>query len=657
MNVAVFPSRSKLDARERLQALVARAKKLQVFGPTVDFDAAMWDLTLVKVAVPTAVSRRTGKIYFTTGDNGTAKGLEGRTPMAPAFAGLMKAIVVLDEIARPKTPMQHRAFLRASRPLHDALADRAYDPVELVSADFLNAARWFARTASANTAYSMGQKLGQITDLVNRYQLTKVRISYANPNPRPADELKLVDDEARSRAAEKMASDEEIDAIIEMSLRVREIGEDPDLVHAAAVELLLCGPWRINEALGLLADCERRDVGEDGEPRLGLAYRGSKGFEPSIKWIPSHMRPIAERALADIRRISEASRQVAKFMEDHRRAWLPEPWRLADPKTLVTTEDLAAMIGLSSAVVALRWAKAKKIPLAERRGVQGFYQLGDIESALLKMQPRLPPGSPPLSSYLFLIPLRFNSNRNELGRLCVVAFVTDGSVRDFLCGRLPGRSVFERLKICDAGGKPYSIRSHKIRHFLNTLAQEGRLSQLDIARWSGRKDMAQNAVYDHTGGMPLARTMREMLKTDAMQGPIAETFAALPVVDRDEFLKSRLSTAHLTEIGVCVQDWSLAPCPNHGACAGCGDHLVIKGDPKRRDAAKRLLEEHEHMLANAETEARDGAYGASNWVEHNRKLVEDLRRIVAVHEDGGIPDGTPIHVHQESGRTENAETS
>lgn len=646
MNVAVFPSRSELDVRARLQAVVSRAKKLQVFGPTVDFDSPVWDLTLVKIAAPTAVSRRAGKIYFTTADNGTAKGIEGRTLMEPVFAELIKAIVALDEFARPKTPMQHRAITRASRPLHDALADRGYDPVELISADFDKAARWFAgRTASASTAYSMGHKLGQIADVLNRYQLTKVRISYANPNPRVADELESVDDEARARGAKKMASDEEIQGIIEMSTQVREIGEDPDVIHAGAVELLMCGPARINETLGLLLDCERHDVDEGGEPRLGLAYGGSKGFEPAVKWIPSAMRPIAERALAEIRRISEPSRQVAKFMEDHPgRAWLPEPWRLADPETRVTTNDLAGMIGLSSAIVALRWAKTKKIPVVARRGTQGFFRLGDIESALLRMQPRLPPGSPPLSSYLFLIPLRFYSNRNEQGRLCVVTFVTDGSVRDFLCGRLAGRSVFERLKICDADGKPYSIRSHKIRHFLNTLAQEGKLSQLDIARWSGRKDMAQNAVYDHTGGMPLARTMREMLKTDAMKGPIAETFVALPTADRESFLKSRLSTAHLTEIGMCIQDWSLAPCPNHGACAGCGDHLVIKGDPKRKKAAERLLEEHQRMLADAESEAHDGTYGASNWVEHNRKLVEGLRRTVAVHDDPDVADGTPVQI-------------
>ncbi len=50
------------------------------------------------------------------------------------------------------------------------------------------------------------------------------------------------------------------------------------------------------------------------------------------------------------------------------------------------------------------------------------------------------------------------------------------------------------------------------------------------------------------------------------------------------------------------------------------------------------------MLGAAEAETREGTYGASNWVEHNRKLVEGLRRIVAVHEDASIADGTPVQV-------------
>ena len=129
-----------------------------------------------------------------------------------------------------------------------------------------------------------------------------------------------------------------------------------------------------------------------------------------------------------------------------------------------------------------------------------------------------------------------------------------------------------------------------------------------------------------------------------MQGPTADTVEKLPPVDREAFLKSRVSTVHLTDIGACIQDWSLAPCPNHGSCASCGDHLVLKGNQKQRDRAERLLKDYEPMVADAEREQQDGTYGAGPWLDHNRKLGNGLRRVIAIHDDASIPDGTPVQV-------------
>lgn len=626
MNVMVLPSRFEMDARANLRALVARAKARQVFGPTVDFDAAVWDLAPVKSARPTASSANAMRLYFTSAENGTAKGLEGRSPWAPDFANVMKAIIVLRGHAQPKGVNDYRAIVYAARALHDVLRNRNHDPVELVSGDFIKAGELFRASKSPHTQYLLGNRLVQIAEAINRYRIGKVRIVFANPFGRVNYDNRQVDEEARARVAQKMASDEAVDAIVTMCLAVREAGDDRDILYAAIVELLMCAPWRINDALNLLVDCERREPApetaavEGGQAeRLGIAYRGSKGVKAAIKWIPSAMVPIAERALADIRRITAAARKVARFMEEHPgRAWLPKPRRLADPESRLTSADLRVILGQSCVEVAVRWAKDHKVKVVGRRASQGLYRLGDLEDAILRMQPRLPPGSPRLSQYLFLIPRWFSRDTGSM--MPVVTFVTDSRVSDFMVGRGPGRSVFERLDIRDAGGNAYAVRSHELRHFLNNAAQEGHLSQLDIARWSGRKQAGENSTYDHTGGIPLARSLREMLKTDAMRGTIADTFEKLPAVERESFLRSRLATVHMTDIGACVQDWSLAPCPNHGSCAGCGDHLVVKGDAKQRERAERMLKDYEPMVAAAEDEVREGTYGAGPWVEHNRKI-------------------------------------
>jgi hypothetical protein len=47
-------------------------------------------------------------------------------------------------------------------------------------------------------------------------------------------------------------------------------------------------------------------------------------------------------------------------------------------------------------------------------------------------------------------------------------------------------SIFSRLGFAEPDGSPIKITTHQFRHYLNTLAQSGCMSQLDVAKWSGR---------------------------------------------------------------------------------------------------------------------------------------------------------------------------
>jgi hypothetical protein len=55
-----------------------------------------------------------------------------------------------------------------------------------------------------------------------------------------------------------------------------------------------------------------------------------------------------------------------------------------------------------------------------------------------------------------------------------------------------------------------------------------------------------------------------------------------------------------------------------------------------------FLKDYEPMVVAAEDEMREGICGAGPWVEHNRKMVDGLRQVIAIHEDATIPDGTPV---------------
>jgi hypothetical protein len=644
MNVHVLPDLKLLDAETSLAAVVERARSVQAFGPTVDFDTPVWALHDNKIARPSA--GQTCNLYFTRITARETRSMEGRVAFEPAFGNLIKSVIALREYAAPIGAARHRKLLQAGRVLYETLEDRGFDPVRLNTDDF------FAAAASIKGAkgykYTLGQDLEVIAGFLNENGLSKVRITYTNPHTPHRFDMKT-GEKAEKHRASKMPSEDLVDAVIAMSHLVREIGAEPDILRAAIVELLLCAPWRINETLMLLAGCVRRQNVTDpktGTPyeALGFAYGGSKGADDNVKWVAPKMMEVAERAIADIDRITEPFREIARWMERHPgRAYLAEPFRLADPATQLSTTEVVRALGVKTKAGVSSWLKSNGVPVEKRDGIC-WCSLADVEAALLRLGPKLPANLPQkLSEYLFVVPQHFL--RDDMNsQYAVMTFVNDFQIGSFLATHASHRSIFDRLKIHDADGEPYRITSKAFRHYLNTIAKGGELSELDIARWSGRKRIEQNAAYDHTGGRQLRKRAREMLETNAMQGSMAETVAALPPLEREEFIKARINTAHMTEIGACISDWSLAPCPKHGSCAGCGDHLVIKGNELHRARAERLLAEHESMLASAKAEMDEGTYGASNWVAHNEKMVAGLTKTIAVHTDPATPDGTIVQV-------------
>lgn len=145
-------------------------------------------------------------------------------------------------------------------------------------------------------------------------------------------------------------------------------------------------------------------------------------------------------------------------------------------------------------------------------------------------------------------------------------------------------------------------------------------------------------------GYKLAEKARALLAEGRMQGPIADTYARLPPVERSAFSLVHLATVHTTEIGMCLHDWATAPCPHHGACADCRDCAIVKGDPVHRARIATLLEDEKVLVARAAAEMDDGTCGAGNYVEHHRRMAAGYERMLAIHDDPEIEDGTLVQI-------------
>lgn len=646
MNVHVLPSARHLDAQANLDAFVARARDCSSFG-AVRFDDPMWEVTLTKTKRASSARAGVNRLYFTEVLAG-GRGEQGRVPLSEPFASFLKAVVRLREDKGSKHLDDHAGMIAAGRLLHAQMAEIGYDPCRLLPDLFHQAANAAKKAQSPSTAYGTGKRLAEIGGWIDQYGIGRTRLEFRNPIKRPLGTEGRLDAEARQRREEKLPSEASLDALATLANRVT---EDVDVLRIRVIELLVCGGWRINELLSLPADCEVEErayrdgqpvLNDRGEPvvRYGIRYWGEKGAPPAPKWIASALVDVAKRAVADIRRITQPARDAASYIARHPWGVLAPGLDAGDRNDLISTGTIGKLLHLAERG-GLNWLRDWKVPLLQV-GRTYYAKRGDIAASIRGDAPSISSDSPlRLEEHLFLIPQNFlHPDRAVIPGS--VRFLTDGMVGGFIAGKEGVPSIFERFGMVEDDGSPIRMNTHQFRHWLNTLAQAGGMSQLEIARWSGRKDVRQNAAYDHVSGAELAAKVRMLVERGEILGPLARAHDRLPPQDRVAFREVQIATAHVTEIGMCLHDWSLLPCAQHGDCAGCGEHVVVKGDGTQREAAERMLEETKALLNEAAKEAEEGTYGAPRWVAAHQRTMAGLEAIVAVHRDDGIPDGTLV---------------
>lgn len=649
--IEILETQPQRDARRRLADFIEHARNgCAAYGSDLDWDGYVWDVT-AHCPQPTHKSHGRSRFYFTTHEGGARKSIEGRTPLPEPFCSLIKAIVRTSQDARPQTIHPLARVVNVARDLALELADRNHDPCLLLPEDFAAAAQRVKKRASGKSVYRMGQALELIAKRVDELGIAFCRLDWRNPHPRVANNGSRQSAIAQSARETSIPDDDVLDALAAIWNAVETVS---DTILMGCVTLLHCAPWRIVETLSVDERCEVEEQKQDahgdvfdadgvGVFRYGIRYWKEKSGEPDVKWIPTVMMDVARNAITRIREATEPARWLAKWLHDHPgRAWLPDDDM--DPDKLYSVRDVQTMFGMARPPAALLWLNEHGVPLIDQVYVGGktrkVVRRGDLEAALLTEMPVVLVGDnePALHERLF-ISFRNEHHARRGTNPCLLELVTDQHVRDFLGGR--GhivKSGFERIVQQDG----MSARTHQFRHWLNTIAQIGGLEQGLIARWSGRDDVQQNSEYDHISPMLLAEKAREIFADEHAVGPLADMHAALPPVERAAFRDSVIATAHITEIGFCLQDWNSSACPQFGACGTCEDCAFIKGDAGSKQRVAAMRDENAWIAQRLEAEVDDGTIGASQHHKAAIDMIIALDRILAIHDDDTVPDGTLV---------------
>lgn len=642
-DLILFKPKAELDASENLRGFINSCRNdLTVFGADLPFDENVWDIT-DSINLKGHGNKRHRLVFSnlaTVNDNAPDS-------MAEPFLSFAKAYFRYMQGFRPIAGTGPR--LVALRVLEAALKENGgdADPTRSDILIFNRAAQMIVDKYSDAAAYRMGGQLEMLADFLADNKLTTIPARWRNFIKRPGDAVR-VGKEFDERRKDKMPSQAALDALPHI---FRNAVESIDVIVSSVAAMLCASPDRISELLSLPLDCEvRQKNSKTGDEAYGLRWWPAKGAEPMIKWVVPSMASVVQEAIGKIRKLTDESRRIAKWYEDNPgQIYLVGEHEYLRGQEWVSMQELSDILGLIGKASANAWCKTNLIAIIKHEG-RDFIRFADVEKAVAGMLPRDFPlldkeNGHKYSESLFV--LRVNELHAQRGTYnCMIEPISINQINTGLGGRAEHgfASIFSRFGFVEPDGSPINISTHQFRHYLNTLAQAGGLSQLDIAKWSGRKDVRQNAAYDHVTPGQMVQKIRDAIGDDStMFGPLAE-LAKKTLIPRDEFARLVVPTAHTTELGYCIHDYTMSPCQQHRDCIHCTDLICVKGDEAKERQLRLQLEEARGLLQRADEAKKDGYYGSDRWLEHHTSTVERLSQLCSIMDDPKVPIGAVIQL-------------
>ncbi|EMA4110213.1 integrase [Escherichia coli] len=627
--IFLFKPKATLTAEENLRVFISKCRdQLTVFGSDLNWGAPVWPNIIVFA-----------KLGMTT-----RKPIQGEV-QDPAFIDFAKAYFRYQQGHHPTgAKNESKAFRTVEAALLQVNGNANINGLSISVLD--EAAELARQHYSDGSAYHCGREIERLAKFVVENQLVSCAVqNWVNPIKR-ADDKNKTGREAKKNREEKLPSDIALNALAEI------FANDPidgrDIFTTSVFAMLMSAPSRISEVLALPADCEMFETDRDGIERYGWRFFAGKGYEGDIKWIPTVMVSVAKTAVARIKMLTENARQLAKWIESHpnrfyRHANCPD---VADDEPL-TAEQSCMALGLVSE------SKKQCRSSLYNRGLAHKDRVHTLRSLWEHTLARLPDDFPwfdkdkgiKYSNALFALNAnQFHGNRGclpvELHKPTNNFFNSDLTPRLALKGK--HTSIFDRHRYHAVNGEPVKLTSHQARHLLNTIAQRGGLSNLEIAKWSGRADVKQNRTYNHMTEYELVGMAERLDSSKALFGPAGEVAKHFPVTML-EFNTLEHAAVHVTEYGYCVHDYTIGPCEKFRDCINCNEQVCIKGeDTEILDRIKKRLVTLEQMLCIADEAVESGEMGADRWYQYHKKTVTRLRELVAILENPDIENGAQI---------------
>jgi hypothetical protein len=634
------------NAVSNLAEFINKMRSAAMFNDLhIDFDSNSWDVTNDVKISGRGKARHNYNFKVLVRHRSAAKAPDISEP----FLGFMKSYIAYMHITTGVVTQARN--IAALKNLYNVMYEfmTVPDPVE-INADILNRTTdSISSHYAANTAYSYSLQLQRLAIFLEKYKLTKMPIHWTTYLKLDRKLPNRSEKYLKNDTHKKLPSPEAIEAMAYVFTHSKSAS---DLITTSTCAILLSAPSRVSELMDLGVDCEIwRQSGDDN--KYGLRWNASKGGTRCIKWVNSAMIEVAQKAIQNLKEISQSARLVARWYEDNPGLmYLPKGYEHLRSKKYITSWELAAVLAENATdQTALTWCKNNNVTLIKKSYKRTDIDFESVERMVLSL---LPKGFPWMnkeiglkySEALFLI--RANQLYDSRGDFYgIIEPVSSNAIRIRLGSRLDtaGLSIFEKYQFREIDGSPIKVETHMFRHYLNTVCQGRGLSQTDIAKWSGRININQNGDYDNLTHAQILKMIRGSFESEYSEIQLNSPNTQAIIIARDEFIALKVPTAHTTEYGFCIHDFTIEPCSLFRDCINCTEHVCIKGDLKKEKHIKSKLDETQMLLDTAKNAYENEYSGSGRWVEHQERTYKRLSALYDVLINPDVPMGTVIRLN------------
>ncbi|EIE3885405.1 TPA: DNA-binding protein [Salmonella enterica] len=620
-NIILFKSKKQLTAENNYNEFIKFCRyQLSGLTQTQDWEQYVWKgyVTFRKIGV--------GHKVFNSKD-----------AMHEDFLDFAKAYIRYQHSLKPLK--NYGAIMMALRCLEQALlqvlnSGLIYNVTAVV---FDEAMQIGSRYFEGNVLAQCGIQLEKLSKFICEHNLVKSGyISWKNHVKQKVKNNYLPEIEDYHRN-DKLPDETALLAIADIFSKNDELLSPRDKFTSAVFALLLCCPSRISEILALPADCEITQKDEKGIDRYGLRFYSVKGYGPNIKWIPQVMIPVAKKAIRRLLSLSQNARAFAQWCEKYPdKFYRHELCPKVDEKLKLTVVQVCHALGYP---LHDRKSCVLKIKRTSLDGGKSFLNSNDYNYSLSELWEMISSGfsrdfpwydeekSIRFSNALCLLnPRQFSLS--QMSDIYSFYKPTKGFFFNDIQNKMRHESgfknIFARYGYYDIEGKPLLIRSHQPRHLLNTIAHYGEMSELDIAKWSGRVNVNQNRVYNHVS----EEDMLDKIKAIKLNGSNYCQSETIPTNELTiDFDNLNQGAIHLTEFGYCVHNYLVKPCAKINQFVEC-DNETLDMKSVDRIRLQSVREKIMQLKRITKIAYENGDYGADKWLQHDEKNLERINKLL-----------------------------